>query len=510
MIIGPSPLALAATPAALLASTPVSHMWISLAADMATCWAFIFLLGILVYLRGRGAGASPAAAGVTCFLVFACGLGLTADVVLSAWPPHRVSEAFKITTACAAWLSVVALLRGLPRALSEEHGSDAGQAALDEQLRSLLACAPEAMVIIDDAGRIILANDQARRVFGFEIDELLNQPIEKLIPPGPQDAQAPFWATLELPAHGVERDARKRDGAEIPVEIRLSPVLTHQGRRVAATIRDITERRRLEETCRVNEELRRSNSDLEMFASIASHDLKEPLRMVSSFCQLLAKRYAGKLDADADQYIGYAVDGATRMQKLVDDLLAYSHIGRRELEVKRVDAKAALDLAVANLRGAISESGASVTSDELPTILADDAPLVELFQNLIGNAIKYRSEAPPHVHVSASRHGREWRFVVRDNGIGIDPQHHKRIFQIFQRLHSRTEYPGTGIGLALCQRIVERFGGAIGVESATGEGSMFWFRLPALSDEGGPAPGGDAESRCASRGFAVDEPLAIR
>ncbi len=233
------------------------------------------------------------------------------------------------------------------------------------------------------------------------------------------------------------------------------------------------------------EELARSNAELEQFAYVASHDLQEPLRMVSSFTQLLAKRYRGRLDADADDFIDYVVGGAVRMQHLINDLLTYSRVGRAGEGFAPTDCAAVVATACANLRTAIEECGAQVTSDPLPTVAAEAPQLLQVFQNLIGNAIKFhRKDAPPRVHVGARRQEGDWLFWVRDNGIGIEPQYAARIFLVFQRLHGRKEYPGTGIGLAICKKVVERHGGRIWVESEPGRGSTFFFTLPVRAEEG--------------------------
>jgi PAS domain S-box-containing protein len=249
---------------------------------------------------------------------------------------------------------------------------------------------------------------------------------------------------------------------------------------VADAIAQGVERRRAEESLKQRaEELARSNEELQQFAYVASHDLQEPLRMVASYTQLLGRRYKGRLDADADEFIRYAVDGVNRMQRLIQDLLAYSRVGTRGREPWPVDAGRALQRATANLEASIRETRATVRSGPLPPVLADETQLAQVFQNLVGNALKFHGEAPPHVEVAGVLQGAEVRFTVRDRGIGIDPQYFDRIFIIFQRLHGKEEYPGTGIGLAICKKIIERHGGRIGVESHPGQGTTFWFTLPA-------------------------------
>ena len=242
--------------------------------------------------------------------------------------------------------------------------------------------------------------------------------------------------------------------------------------------RDITERKRAEEKLILTAgDLARSNKDLEQFAYVASHDLQEPLRMVTGYLQLLERRYKGQLDPDADDFINFAVDGAFRMQQLITDLLAYSRVGMQGGTFEAVDCQIALDQAMVNLGSSIRESGAEISHDPLPTVKADPTQLVQLLQNLIGNAIKFCGQRQPKVHIGVRSQNGQWIFSVKDNGIGIEKQYLKRIFVIFQRLHGREEYPGTGIGLAICKRIVERHGGNIWVESEPEQGSTVFFTL---------------------------------
>jgi light-regulated signal transduction histidine kinase (bacteriophytochrome) len=249
---------------------------------------------------------------------------------------------------------------------------------------------------------------------------------------------------------------------------------------------DITARKRAEaELRRAHDELeqkarelQRSNSELEQFAYVASHDLQEPLRMVSSYTQLVMRRYGEKLDKDAREFMNYVVDGAARMKQLIEDLLAYSRVGTRGKEFAPLELEAIVRRAVTNLRAAIEEAGAAVTWEGLPQVQGDDVQLAQLLQNLIGNALKFRSASVPRVNIFSTEKADDWEIVVQDNGIGIEPQYYERIFMVFQRLHNKAEYPGTGIGLAICKKVVERHGGRIWVESKLGEGSAFHFTLP--------------------------------
>jgi len=357
---------------------------------------------------------------------------------------------------------------------------------MEAKYRGLLEAAPDAMVVVNQLGKIVLLNLQVERQFGYHRDELVGQQVKNIIPEGfaerlvADNTRGSADGLARQIGTGIELSGRRKDGSEFPIEIMLSPLQSDEGILVTAAIRNITERKRSEEhLVKMVKELKLSNDELAHFAYIASHDLQEPLRMVASYTQLLASRYRGRLDSVADEFIGYAVDGAQRMQELIQDLLAYSRAGTSGKALRKVSSENALSHALANLRAAIDESDAVVTHDALPVITADETQLAQIFQNLIGNAIKYQGTDSPRVHVSATKNSdSEWTFAVRDNGMGIEAQYFERIFVLFQRLHGREEFKGTGIGLSICRKMLERLGGRIWVESQLGKGSTFYFALP--------------------------------
>ena len=372
------------------------------------------------------------------------------------------------------------------RDISVRKDAEKHLAQMEGRYRGLLEAAPDAMVVVNQGGEIVLLNVQAEKQFGYRRDELVGQKVKNIIPEGFAERliadglrSAPKTRWRSRSVRGLSSHGRRKDGSEFPIEIMLSPLESAEGILVTAAIRDISARKKAEaHLLQKVEELNRSNEELGQFAYIASHDLQEPLRMVASYTQLLSRRYKGKLDADADEFIAFAVDGASRMQRLIQDLLAYSRVGTKGKDLLDTSSEEALQQALVNLRGAIEESGALVTHDPLPTVLADEMQLTQLFQNLVGNAIKYQNPGIPRIHISAARNGgKKWIFSVKDNGLGIDPQYFERIFGMFQRLHKREEFAGTGIGLAICKKIVERHGGSISVESQPGQGSTFSFAL---------------------------------
>jgi len=378
------------------------------------------------------------------------------------------------------------LVTAAVRDISVRKAAETNLSQMEGRYRGLLEAAPDAMVVVNQGGKIVLLNVQAEKQFGYRRDELLGQKVTNIIPVGfaerliADDMRSAEDASAQQIGTGIELIAQRKDGSEFPIELMLSPLRNAEGILVTAAIRDISVRKKAAVVLLQKvEELHRSNEELGQFAYIASHDLQEPLRMVASYTQLLSRRYKGKLDSDADEFIAFAVDGASRMQRLIQDLLAYSRVGTKGKDLAETSSDAALQQAIINLRGAIEERGAMITHDDpLPVVLADEMQLVQLFQNLIGNAIKYHRSGVPQVHVSVVRNGaKKWNFAVKDNGLGIDPQYFERIFGMFQRLHKRDEFAGTGIGLAICKKIVERHGGNITVESQPGLGSTFGFSL---------------------------------
>jgi PAS domain S-box-containing protein len=328
-------------------------------------------------------------------------------------------------------------------------------------------------------------------ITGLAARELEAMTLEQVTHPYDLDAEQPLLDRLlsgEIPNYQLEKRFLRGDGKTVWVMYNASTVHDSSGRLLygIAQVQDITRRKETEDRLarvaaeleRRATELERSNADLQEFAYVASHDLSEPLRMVSSYTQLLARRYGDQLDSDAHEFIGFAVDGVNRMQRLIDDLLAYSRAGTQEYRIGPVDCEDLVRDTLAGMQTTISEAGATVIVEDLPTVRGDEGQLRQLFQNLIGNGIKFRADDPPQVRVSAEREGSAWRFGVEDNGIGIDPRHAERIFSVFKRLHTREKYPGSGVGLSICKRIVERHQGRIWVEQSVLGGSRFCFTIP--------------------------------
>jgi PAS domain S-box-containing protein len=405
------------------------------------------------------------------------------------------------------------------------------QAEEELQRRSAaIEAATDGIAILDKNGEYSYMNQAHARIYGYDSpQEIIGQTWKLLY----SESELKRFEEEVLPEFSVkgswrgEATGQKRDGSTYAQEVSLTAL---EDGDLICVVRDITPRKQVEAEikqlnesleCQVRERtaelsasnalllsevverkeaerqlqeltenLKRSNRELEQFAYVASHDLQEPLRAVTSYTQLLSQRYQGQLDAKADKWVAYIVDGATRMQQLINDLLAYSRVGTKGKEFQLTDCNTVFQQTLANLQVAIAEKNAAVTCDPLPAIMADAGQLVQLLQNLVGNAIKFCGSDVPKVHISAVKEDADWVFAVRDSGIGIAPEYAERIFLIFQRLHSRREYAGTGIGLAICKRIVERHGGRIWVESQVGEGATFYFTIPTIGQSCDSLSGG--------------------
>lgn len=366
----------------------------------------------------------------------------------------------------------------------------------EQKFRSLLEAAPDAMVVCREDGEIVMVNSQTEVLFNCQRDKLISRNIRALVPrweyrfrPGwDDDFGTPKVQPVE---RGIELHAFPDGRDPFQAEFSFSPLHTEEGAVVTCSIRDISERKKTEERIRElntnleervlerTEALMRSNEELQQFAYVASHDLQEPLRTVSIYAQLLAKRYQGQLAGDADQFIKFIVEGSERMQKLIHDLLDFSRVDARGTDFfTRMNCDEALNDAIRNLHSLIEESGAVLTRGPLPWVMGDPVQLARLFQNLLVNSIKYRTEEAPRIHIMAHHQPGEWLFSVRDNGTGIEPQYAEKIFGIFRCLQPRDKSSGSGMGLAICRKIVSRHEGRIWVESALGQGATFYFTLP--------------------------------
>jgi PAS domain S-box-containing protein len=373
----------------------------------------------------------------------------------------------------------------------------------DARYRRLFETAQDGILILDaETGQVVDANPFMKELLGYSQEEFLGRKLWEIGPFKGEDASKSAFAELQvndrLHYEGLPLEAK--DGRRVEVEFISNAYLVDATRFIQCNIRDITERmrvnqaletankemafqieekgKRADELVMINAELARSNAELEQFAYVATHDLQEPLRAVASCVQLLQRRYDGQLDEKAQEFIAHAVDGTKRMQTLINDLLAYSRISTDAKVFTSTSCELVLREALANLMVAIEESGAVVTRDALPMVSGDATQLTQLFQNLVGNALKFRGERPPQIHIGVARRKGDWRFSVADNGIGMEPQYFERVFMVFQRLHTRKEYQGTGIGLAICKKVVERHGGRIWAESEPGQGATFCFTIP--------------------------------
>ncbi len=351
-----------------------------------------------------------------------------------------------------------------------------------ELLNRFLEYVPAAIAMFDQQMRYQFVSRHWYSEYNISDDNIIGKSYYDVFPETPERWKKIHEWCLEGYSAECEEDLFIRANGEqqwLKWEIRPWVDISEKISGIIMSTEVITERKEAQEALKqLNQDLSRSNRELEQFAYVASHDLQEPLRAISSYTQLLAKKYESKLDAQAEKYIHYIVDGATNMQQLIQDLLSFSRVGTHGKELAVTDCEVVLNRVLDNLNVAIIESNVIVTHDSLPVVMGDDIQLSQLLQNLMGNAIKFRSQELPRVHISAELKAKKWIFSVRDNGIGIEPEYFERIFTIFQRLHTRREYPGTGIGLAVCKKIVERHGGKIWVDSELGVGTTFYFSIP--------------------------------
>jgi PAS domain S-box-containing protein len=349
----------------------------------------------------------------------------------------------------------------------------------ESKFRALLESAPDAMIIIENTGKIQLVNAQTEKLFGYRREDIIGKEVDLLLIEREENNERTFSDMMsgEM-STGYEFIGKRSDGETFPVEISLSPLETEEGRLLLAAIRDVTEKKLAAQKLKdYATRLEESNKELEQFAYIASHDLREPLRTITSFVQILQARYKDQLNEEANEFIEFTVQGTNRMNRLISDLLQYSRVGRQEPGFEQIDCNKIIENVLVNLRDNIQTNKAKITCDPLPTIIANELMLIQLFQNLISNAMKFHGPEPPDIHITCVKKEDEWLFSVKDNGIGIDKKFSEKIFIIFQRLHAGTTFEGTGIGLAICKKIVERHGGKIWFDSEIGKGTTFYFTI---------------------------------
>jgi PAS domain S-box-containing protein len=431
------------------------------------------------------------------------GYGITVHHALSPWRSHlvRSGSAFAIASAALLLLSLGAQERArqeqqairqwqetagkLREEVARRADAEADLRRSEERFHATVESAPSAIVMMDAGGKIVVSNAATEKLFDYSHDELLGQQIEVLMPDRfREEHRRHRFAYVEAPSArtmgaGRALYGRRKDGSELRIEVNVSPVETREGLFVLAAIADVTERTRQTEALRkANDALERSNIELQRFAYLASHDLQTPMRTVASFVELLGSTYGDKLDAQARDWIQRTIRATHHLQAMVRDVLEYSRVDSQARPFEPVELRQVYDHALLLLEAAIREAAGEVSCGELPLVMGDRAQLVQLMVNLMGNALKYRSADPPRIRVSAERKDTEWQVAVSDNGIGIPLRYHERIFEIFERLHDERDRPGTGIGLAVCRRVVHRHGGRIWVESEPGKGSTFHFTIP--------------------------------
>ncbi len=476
------------------------HGWLYIISDLLV-WSAYFAIPLIIirYISKKHDARFIRIYFLFAGFILACGATHFFDAVTFWWPLYRVNALVRAVTGILSWITVFYLIKVLPvaftlRSSAELEAEVEQRKKAEEKFRNLLESAPDSMVIVNEQGIIQLVNAQTVNMFGYTRYEMINEKVGMLMP-------LRFEVLDHLRSKGMQRDSSpgitkeeltgvRKNGEQFPVEVCLSPLVTEEGLMLSAAIRDISEKKLMEKTIReanINlerkvqqrtAELERKNKELEQFAYVASHDLQEPLQTTSGFVQLLRKKYHGRLDSTADQYIDYVVQASGRMKTLIKDLLDYSRIGRGN-ESHQVDCNVIVQEVLADLHNVIVENGVYIKTGQLPMLHnAFPTELKSLFQNLVSNSIKFSKPGiTPVLHIDAQQINGFWQFSVKDNGIGIEEQYLERIFVIFQRLHTRSTYDGSGIGLAHCKKIAELHGGKIWVQSEPGVGSTFYFTI---------------------------------
>jgi PAS domain S-box-containing protein len=472
------------------------HGWLYIISDILV-WSAYFAIPLIIirYISRRHDARFIRIYFLFAGFILACGATHFFDAVTFWYPVYRINALVRAITGILSWTTVFYLIKVLPLAFSLRSSAELEaeveqRKKAEEKFRNLLESAPDSMVIVNEQGIIQLVNAQTVNMFGYSRIEMIGEKVTMLMPLHYDDFMQKQKSGTSRLMEKEELAGFRKDGEQFPIEISLSPLVTEEGLLISAAIRDISEKKLMEKTIREansmlekkvqqrTAELERKNKELEQFAYVASHDLQEPLQTTSGFVQLLRKQYHGRLDADADQYIDYVVQASGRMKILIKDLLDYSRIGR-ENDFRQADCNKIVQEVLADLHKVIVENDAVIKMGQLPVLHnAYPTELKSLFQNLVSNSIKFRKPGvTPVIHIEALQINGCWQFSVSDNGIGIEDQYLERIFVIFKRLHNRSKYDGSGIGLAHCQKIAELHGGKIWVHSEPGVGSTFYFTI---------------------------------
>jgi PAS domain S-box-containing protein len=462
--------------------------WLHIVSDMLVFGAYMAIPIVLVsFIRSRRDLPKPFPVVFWMFGAFivACGTTHLLEAIIFWHPVYRLAGVVKAATAGVSWLTLVFLVPAVPKALALKtpHALQLQVTRATEELRrerdavahlaAIVESSQDAILSQDLTGRVQSWNRGATHMFGYSVSEIVGRNSDVLMP---DTARADLAGALARARVGEATEQLvsewiRKDRTRVAVAVTISPFLQDgEVSGLSMIVRDISSLQAK------NAELERSNEELEQFAYVASHDLQEPLRMVVSFMDLLKRSHASALDETALKYVDFAVDGARRMKQLIDALLVYSRVDARGGDFERVQLSAAFENVVQSIRLLVQESGARITCDELPEVWGDSAQLEQVLQNLISNAIKFRSDRPPEIRVQCADHGTHWEVSVQDNGIGFEPRHADRIFQMFQRVHDRGS--GSGIGLAIARRIIGRHGGRIWASAVVGEGAVFRFTLP--------------------------------